>query len=155
MTLSARSPRDGTVIATALLLGPLIGTGLITVPWLLFAVFRLASEGFGSEHFGLGWVAEAAASLASFGVLAPLFGFALGAIPAILSGMIYAALRRALGERTDVAALSALMVAMPIGVWFGVSGSGLVGFCLVVGHIITSAALTWAAATALRRRRFA
>ena len=150
MTLPASSPRDGAVIAAAMLLGPMIGTALLAVPWLAFAVFAAATEGNGP-----GAVAEAAAGVAGLGALALVFGFVLGAVPAALAGMIYAGMRRALGERADVAALSALMIALPVGLFLGVSGGGLRGFLLVVIHFVLTAILTWGAATALRRRRAA
>ena len=147
MSLSADSPRDGTVIATALLLGPLFGTALVMGPYLLIAIGSLMTPG-ETKH-----LAEAARVLALMGVSSLLFGFVIGAVPAALAGLAYAALRRALGERIEAVIFAALTVALPLGLIVGVSGGGAVGFVLIVGHLVLSALGTWGIATARWRRR--
>ena len=143
MSLPATSPRDGTVMAAALLVGPLVGAALFTVPWVAFGLFVSVLTAGGADE-----AVRAVASFLGLAAMAILFGYLIGAIPAVLAGMVYAGMRRALGERAVVAALSALMVGLPIAVWFGVSGNGLFGFCLVIAHFVLTAVLTWSVVTA-------
>ena len=147
MTLPASSPRDGAVIATALLLGPVIGTLIVVVATMVMSAQAILATGDRGE---LLYLPLGAVMLLTFGTV---FGLLIGAIPAALAGLLYAALRRSLGENGATATLAAFVVSLPLAVWFGAGGAGHRGALLVIAHVSLSGFLTWFLATARWRRK--
>lgn len=141
-------PRDGTVIVAALLLGPVIGTVLLVLPFSLYlSVLSLV------EPNAPDGVLDLLIGATGFVGLSVVFGFLLGSVPAVVGGLLYAALRRGLGENAGTAAFCALAVALPIALWLGLSGGGPGGFAVVVTHFVLTGLVTWGVATARWRRR--